>query len=421
MALLLEAQYAQLSGDRDTAASAFTRMAERADTRLLGLRGLHVEAVRNGDSQRALEYAARAHAIAPLPWAAQAVLDHHASRRDWTAALAAVDSNATHKSIDRRTADRQRAVLLTAAALELGERDPDQVLRFSLEALRLAPGFAPAAVLAATALTRRQEIRKAAKTIEAAWRIMPHPDLARAYLGVRIGDAASDRLARAETLARIDRDHPEARMAVARAAIEAREFLKARRAMAPLIEEGRARRGGCVFLMADLEEAEHGAAGPVREWLARASRAPRDPAWVADGFVSDIWSPVSPVTGRLDAFVWKTPDERLAALDEPPPPVLPPQRGSQSEGTSADASASLREFAAWPSAGSLAQSTAASKPEALEPIAPAVVSTKAGVEPQKESAQSVLFAPPAARRSRALKRAAASSQARIGDLRKTYH
>jgi HemY protein len=36
-------------------------------------------------------------------------------------------------------------------------------------------------------------------------------------------------------------------------------------------------------------------------------RARHDPAWTADGYVSDRWRPVSPVTGRLDAFHWQTP------------------------------------------------------------------------------------------------------------------
>ena len=36
-------------------------------------------------------------------------------------------------------------------------------------------------------------------------------------------------------------------------------------------------------------------------------RARHDPAWTADGYVSDRWRPVSPVTGRLDAFQWQTP------------------------------------------------------------------------------------------------------------------
>ena len=40
-------------------------------------------------------------------------------------------------------------------------------------------------------------------------------------------------------------------------------------------------------------------------------RARHDPAWTADGYVSDRWRPVSPVSGRLDAFQWQTP---VAAL-----------------------------------------------------------------------------------------------------------
>ncbi len=79
--------------------------------------------------------------------------------------------------------------------------------------------------------------------------------------------------------------------------------------------------------MADIEEAA-GAEGAVREWLARAARAPRDRAWVAGGVISDRWAPVSP-SGALDAFVWRTPEERLSAPEPPAQrrrrrPRLPP-------------------------------------------------------------------------------------------------
>ena len=94
------------------------------------------------------------------------------------------------------------------------------------------------------------------------------------------------------------------------------------------------------LLMSDLEQAEHGSTGRGREWLARATRAPRDPAWIADGGVSDHWLPISPVTGRLDAFVWQAPpgvlvapeltlhDDVTADLDDerrPLPAVLAPE------------------------------------------------------------------------------------------------
>jgi HemY protein len=52
----------------------------------------------------------------------------------------------------------------------------------------------------------------------------------------------------------------------------------------------------------------------VRAWLTRALSAPRDPAWIADGHVFERWLPVSPVSGRIDAFEWRV------AVDRLPPP-----------------------------------------------------------------------------------------------------
>lgn len=323
LALLLHAQHAQLTDNREAAGRAFRKMVDRADMRLLGLRGLHSEALRTGDAEAAHDYAKRAHAIAPLPWAARSILERLTSARDWAGALKTLDTHAFRKSMDQAAAERHRAVLSTAAALDLRERDPDEALALAREALKAAPDLTPAAVAAAQILTQRQEIRKATRLLERAWKIAPHPDLARMYLEVRHGDSASDKLSRARTLARLHRDHPESAMIVARAAIDAREFEEARRVLAPLIAAGRPTRRVCL-LMADLEERERGAdAGSVREWLARAARAPRDPAWVADGFVSDVWAPISPITGRLDAFVWKTPDEQLSAYEAPAPSVQP--------------------------------------------------------------------------------------------------
>ena len=66
-------------------------------------------------------------------------------------------------------------------------------------------------------------------------------------------------------------------------------------------------------LMAKLEGGENGDTGRVREWLARAVNAPRDPAWTADGLVSTTWAPISP-SGRLDAFEWKVPTADLNEL-----------------------------------------------------------------------------------------------------------
>ena len=194
-------------------------------------------------------------------------------------------------------------------------------MRLAREAVGLSPGLVPAAALAARLLIGQGETRKARKIIETAWDMSQHPDLAKAYLDLRSGDKASERLLRAETLRKMTPDAPEARLCVARAAVEARRFDRARVVLAPLAALDGAERPtvrACIA-MAELEEAEHGPGGASREWLARAARAPRDAAWIADGVISDIWSPVSPVTGQLDAFRWERPRENLAAYVYEPP------------------------------------------------------------------------------------------------------
>ena len=50
--------------------------------------------------------------------------------------------------------------------------------------------------------------------------------------------------------------------------------------------------------------------------MTRALRARRDPAWTADGYVSDRWLPISPVTGRLDAFTWTEPLTQIGSTGE---------------------------------------------------------------------------------------------------------
>jgi HemY protein len=308
LALLLKAQTAQMAGDRGAAEGAFRQMLDEPETRVLGLRGLFVEARRKGDMAAARAYAAEAARLAPsVSWAGEALLEYQCSEQDWGGALSTLER--ASRSLDKAVLKRQRAVLLTADAMARSEREPDAALARVQEALKLSPDLVPASVTAARLLSRRGDYRKASKTLEASWKLAPHPELAEAYVRVRPGDSTRDRLARAEKLHALRPHAPEGRMAVAEAALAGRDFAKVRSAVAPLLE-GRPTVSVCL-LMADLCELDHGQPGSVREWLARASRAPRDAAWIADGVISDTWSPVSPVTGRLDAFVWGTPVEQI--------------------------------------------------------------------------------------------------------------
>jgi len=207
--------------------------------------------------------------------------------------------------LERGEAERLKAVLLTAKASERLEGDPNGAREDAKAALKLAKGLVPAAIIAAKAYLREDNIRKAAGILESAWKIEPHPDLGRTYVRARSGDSTLDRLKRAEKLEALRPNNIESLLVVAQAALDAQQFPKAR-AKAEAAARMQSREAA-YLLLADIEEAETGDQGRVRHWMAQALRAGRDPAWVADGIVSDKWLPLSPVTGRLDAFEWKVP------------------------------------------------------------------------------------------------------------------
>ncbi|WP_213771931.1 hypothetical protein, partial [Bradyrhizobium sp. dw_78] len=306
---LLDAQTAQLDGDRAGAQRAFRAMAERADTRLLGLRGLFIEAQRADDPVSAVMIAEEALKLSPSStWASHAVLGFRCAKGDWSGALSILDHNLASGLIDKPAYRRQRGVLLTARALELETIDRDLSRDSVMEAIKLAPTLIPAAVLAGKFESEAHQVRRAMRLVEAAWLAQPHPDLADAYAHVRLGDSARQRLVRVETLAAKTPGHVEGALAIARAAIDASEFGRAREALAPFVAAPTQR---VAMLMAELERTEHGDSGRARAWTQRAVRALHDPAWTADGYVSASWRPVSPVSGRLDAFQWQTP---VAAL-----------------------------------------------------------------------------------------------------------
>jgi HemY protein len=236
------------------------------------------------------------------------VLEFRCRTGDWAGALALLEDK--RRILGKDSYRRQRAVMLTARALATEETDRDNAKAFALEANKLAPTLVPAATLSGRMLAEGGELRKASRIVNKAWQTHPHPDLAQVLSDLRFGDAARDRLKRIEALAKKVPGHIESALALARAALDAREFAKARAALASFLAAPTRR---VALLMAELERIEHNDEGRAREWIARALNATPDPAWTAEGHVSDRWLPVSP-SGRLDAFEWRIPVTEVPAV-----------------------------------------------------------------------------------------------------------
>lgn len=305
---LLRAQSAELAGDRATARRIYEAMLASPDTEQLGLRGLFLEAEREGAGEAARQYAARALRANPkLGWSSTALLEQQCKQKDWSGALQTLEHARKNSHISKADADRKRAVLLTAQAQDIEDDNPEKALSLALEAHDAAPNLVPAATLAGRILASRGNIGKAAKVLQKTWTKSPHPDIAATYAYARIGDSTRDRLDRVVQLAALNPHSIESPIAIAMTATEARMYAEARHALEPLLAERLTQR--VAMLMARIEAGENGEKGRVREWLARAMNAARDPIWMADDVTSDHWKPISPVTGKLDAFHWRVPVE----------------------------------------------------------------------------------------------------------------
>ena len=192
------------------------------DTEQLGLRGLYLEAEREGEVEAARQFAERALRLNPkLAWPADSLFDLQCKQGDWGGALATLAAARRHGHIEKASAERRRAVLLTAQAQAAEDNDPEKALTLSLEAHALAPDLVPAAAIAARLLASRGNTPRATKVIRRAWSRSPHPDLSTAYAYARLGDSPLDRLDRVKQLAALNPYALESPIAVANAAIAA--------------------------------------------------------------------------------------------------------------------------------------------------------------------------------------------------------
>ncbi|THD74461.1 MAG: heme biosynthesis protein HemY [Phenylobacterium sp.] len=278
---VLAAQAAEAAGDRPAAAGAYQAMLGFPDMRLAGLKGLMDLALAAGDPAAAVGYAEQAYAqTRTARWAWRALLDARLAAADWTAALDLVKSALDRKIVSPIIAERARAALFTALAIQL-EDAPEpklrgQALDHAVEAARLQPGFAPAAAAAARLLARDGKPGRAAAVIEQAWKAAPHPALWIAYRDLRTDETPRERAERLKGLAELNPNHRESRILEVEQALVAGDAALARQAVATLSDEAVSARMAGVFARVAYAS---GQPDEARVWMARGLTAPHEPDW----------------------------------------------------------------------------------------------------------------------------------------------
>ncbi len=301
LTLLLNAQALRQAGREDDATNLFQQLASRKDTAFLGLRGLMRQATAREDWSTAAELANRAERVRPgAQWLKdeRKVLALRTSQ--WTDAL-------------RLSGPENRAALAVAAAG--AEPDQSAALRLAKQAWTTDPALAPAAVAYASRLRAAGKDSRANDVLRRSWAMQPHPDIAAEYMA-DLSDKKS-RLRVAEGLAQQNASHPESRLLVAQAALDAGMLPEARRQVDLARAAGSNQRRVWV-LMADIADQE-GRGSEAQDALRHLASADPDPFWrcASCGTAHATWKPVCDACNTPGKIAWVQPSHGIVVRQVP--------------------------------------------------------------------------------------------------------
>lgn len=327
LTLLCEALLTRMQGDTKTAQDKYAKLLSSKDTAFLGLRGLLQLKRQEGDLDQAIRFAREAESLYPKHgWIAKALYEMELQAANWQHALQILEKLERKSTIDKDTAGKDRAAILTAMVMEneTGGKDPIDLAK---RAIKEAPDFVPAAQRLIILSLESGQNSLALKTFEKIWKTNPHPSLLSlwAKLMPRNKNTQPEKsLSWFEKLIALNGQSAESYIAAAEKAIDLRLYSQARQYLREADKREPSAR--LYKLFAKLEEAELDNDDAAKGWLQRASEMGQGKAWVCNetGLVYDDWMPLAPPHNSFNTIQWQdpkgvnryAPSTKLSSIDQ---------------------------------------------------------------------------------------------------------
>lgn len=306
---LLVAQAAEAAGDRKRATEAYKALLQEDATRFVGVRGLLMQKLADGDREVALKLAEKAFALRPKHAETQdLLLKLQSDAGDWSGARATLGAKLKAGTLPKDVFRRRDAVLALQQARTVMEDDASiEAREAAIEANRLSPDLIPAAVLAARSYLAKGDRKNATRVLKKAWEVAPHPDLAAAFADLEPEESPHDRLKRFRILTGSRPDSDETKLLLAELMVAAEDFPGARRALDDVPSRHPTQRS--LAILAAISRGEGAEDSVVRDLVAKALSAPRGPQWVCDKCqaIHSSWKPVCENCGGFDTLSWREP------------------------------------------------------------------------------------------------------------------
>lgn len=315
---LLIAQTALMNGNAPKARREFTALLEDDSAAFFGVRGLLHETLSHGNYREALDLARKAEELQPKRlWVIRTLFDLETRNGEWRKADATLRKAEKLGIFDDAAAKRHRQALFTALADDaVHQGHLAQAIKAAARAFDLDPAFAPAAIRLARLYGETGKRRAALKTLLAAWKAQPHPDLADLWMKFMPPakkpkspyDAGKETLAWMRQLTAKNPDHRNSQRALGAAALQARLWREAREYLT---------RGTDYRTLAKLEREETRNDTKAREWLEIAAENPPEPKWIchACGSAALDWTALCRHCSAFNQQEWRTPS---LDIHEPP-------------------------------------------------------------------------------------------------------
>lgn len=294
--LWLVAEAGRLSGHEDEAEAAFQALTKQRDARFLGFRGLLRQAIDRRDWVKAEAIAREAEAAHPgAPWLRQQRAELAIQTDNWAQAA------------ELSPVDGPRTAYYVAAAE--AETNAGRALKLAKQAWKKDSTFTPAVLCYARRLRDAGYEKRAQSVVAEAWRQAPHPDLATFALAPDSNPLSRYQLAK--RLAASNPSHPESRLLLAEAAMEAGVTGEARQQLEAARTDGLNQRR-LWLLIAEVEEHERSGTeeGRIaqRDALRRAAVADADSTWQCTNCHTNVsaWSARCPSCGAVGTLKWQT-------------------------------------------------------------------------------------------------------------------
>jgi len=219
----------------------------------------------------------------PARWAFDPLFRARVMNGDWQEASDVLSKAVKRGFIEKASARRRRAVLMTAEAQRIMRMDDmsqtanrDKMRDMAVSIASDSPDFAPGVALAAQILSERNETKQASKLIEKAWAQAPHPALSLAYRDLYRDASKREKAKKLAALIKQNPSHRESTILQVEAALDNGDFVQGWSLLNPLVTETPTAR-----LCALAARAEDGLSNPsdARMWLERGVSAPSEADW----------------------------------------------------------------------------------------------------------------------------------------------